>query len=340
MMKKYFLMITALSLLSSLALSQKVGSTSMQFLKVMPTARGSALGDAYSVWAGGAEAVFWNPSGVISARNHEFSFSYVKWIFDSRQSAFSYVAPIENVGAIALQIQYVDFGEFIETSALRPFINKEIEPGITGNTFRPYSYLVGLTYAANLTDKFSTGVSVKYAHESLYNDNRIMAQVSQSADEEVKTWADGLIFDFGIRYNTGFRSIAIGAAVQNFGANVTYAKESHPIPMLFRWGIAGNVIGKDALLGYNEENRIAVAFDLFQPNDYAQQEHIGIEYEYAEFFALRAGYKINYDTEGFTFGGGIQQAIGMTKFSVDYAYGSMGTYLGNVHRISLGVRLQ
>jgi long-subunit fatty acid transport protein len=234
----------------------------------------------------------------------------------------------------------VNFGDFIETSALRPYINKEIEPGVTGNIFHPYSYLVGLSYAANLTDKFSTGLSVKYAHESLYNDSRIMAQVSQSADEEVKTWADGLVFDFGIRYNTGYRSIKIGASVQNFGANVTYAKEAHPIPMLFRWGIAGNVIGNDALLINDEENRVSVAFDLFQPNDYAQQEHLGVEYEYAEFFALRAGYKFNYDTEGMTFGGGIRQAIGMTKFTFDYAYGSLGTYLGNVHRISVGVRLQ
>jgi hypothetical protein len=36
-------------LFSSSALSQKVGSTSMQFLKVMPCARATAMGDAYSV---------------------------------------------------------------------------------------------------------------------------------------------------------------------------------------------------------------------------------------------------------------------------------------------------
>ena len=149
----------------------------------------------------------------------------------------------------------------------------------------------------------------------------------------------GMLFDFGIHYNTGYRSVEIGASVQNFGANVTYAKESNPVPLLFRWGIAGNLIGKESLFGQDDVNRIGVAFDLFQPNDYAQQEHIGIEYEYAEIFSLRAGYKFNYDFEGLTLGGGIRQPLGAFTLSLDYSYSSIGTYLGNAHRISLGVRL-
>ncbi len=321
------------------ATSQKVGSTSMQFLKVIPDAHGSSLGDAYSVWASGSEAVFWNPSGIALSAHQEFSFSYVNWIFDTRQGAFAYSFPIENIGSFALQVQYVDFGEFIEAIAVRPYINTWPDPGITGNTFRPFSYLVGLSYATNLTDRFSVGGSIKFAHESLYNGNQVVAQISTGVTEKVNTWANGLMFDFGIRYNTGFRSINIGASVQNFGANVTYAKESHPLPMMFRWGIAGNVIGKDALFGYDETNRIGIAFDLFQPNDYEQQEHAGIEYEYDEVFAIRAGYKFNYDSEGLTFGAGIKQSLKPFDLSINYGYGSLGEYLGNVHRISLGVGL-
>ena len=107
----------------------------------------------------------------------------------------------------------------------------------------------------------------------------MLAQVSQGSFEEVKTWASGMIFDFGIRYNTGFRSIQIGASVQNFGPNVTYAIQSSPVPLLFRWGVAADLIGKDALLSTDEENRLGLAFDLYQPNDYGQQEHLGVEYE-------------------------------------------------------------
>ena len=335
-----FILIFLFGIISSPLYSQKAGSTSMQFLKVMPSARGASVGDAYSVWASGADAIFWNPSGLASIKNQEISSSYIQWIFDSRQGALSYGLSLKDLGVVAAQFQYVDFGEFLEASALRPYINNETNPGLTGNTFRPFSYLFGISYAQNLTDKFSTGLSVKYAHESLYNGNTIVAQVSQGVDELVNTWANGLMFDFGIHYRTGYRSIEIGASVQNFGADVRYAKESNPLPMMFRWGVAANLIGVDAIAGYDETNRLGMAFDLFQPNDYAQQEHIGMEYSYAEVFFLRAGYKFNYDYEGLTLGSGIQQSFGPVRLSFDYSFNSIGIYLGNVHRFSLGAVLQ
>lgn len=325
----------------SSAYAQKVGSTSMQFLHVMPSARATALGDAYSVWASGAEAVFWNPSGLALIQNQEFSLTYVDWIFDTRQGALSYATPLGDIGAIGLQVQYVDFGEFEETSLDRPYINNPFAPGITGRTFRPFSYLVGLTYARSLTDKFAVGIGVKYVHESLFDGQMVSAMIQQGTYEDVKTWADALLFDFGIRYNTGYRSIQVAASVQNFGADAKYAKESNPVPLLFRFGVAADLIGTNALLLSDEpDNRLGLAFDLFQPNDYAQQAHLGMEYEFKGTVALRAGYKFNYDYEGLTLGGGIKHTIGSVKLSFDYSYGSIGTYLGSVQRISLGAGLQ
>jgi hypothetical protein len=329
------LILFGICITTSPVFSQKVGSTSMQFLKVMPVARATALGDAYSVWASGADAVFWNPSGLAGIQTREVSTTFLKWIFDTKQGALSYGMPVGD-GGVGFQIQYVDYGTFDETSTQRPYINNETNPGLTGRTFHPFSYLVGVTYAQNLTDKFATGLSVKYAHESLFNGENYIAQVQQGVYEKVKTWTDGVMFDFGMRYKTGFRSIEIGASVQNFGADVTYAKESNRLPMMFRWGIAADLIGKDGIFGNDNVNRVSFAFDLFQPNDYDQQEHAGLEYEYENTFALRAGYKFNYDNEGLTLGGGIKQSIGFVKLSLDYSYGTLGSYLGNVHRISLG----
>ncbi len=333
--------IFAIGVLAATALAQKVGTTSMQFLHVMPCARGAALGDAYSVLALGADAVFWNPSGLALLTHQEISSTYINWIFDTQQGALSYGVPLGDIGAVGLQIQYVDFGEFEETSVQRPYIKNPDAPGMTGRTFRPFSYLVGLSYARSLTDKFSVGLTAKYAHESLFNGEMVTAMVSQNNFEEVKTWSNAFLFDLGVRYNTGFRSIQIGAALQNFGADAKYAKESNPVPLLFRVGIAADVIGSNALLVPGEENnRLGLAFDLFQPNDYAQQEHVGMEYEFEQTLALRAGYKFNYDSEGLTLGAGIKHTLGSVKLLLDYSYGSLGTYLGNVQRISLGAELQ
>lgn len=327
-------------LCASASQAQKVGSTSMQFLKVMPSARGAALGEAYAVWATGAEAIFWNPAGLARLDNMEFSTTYINWLFDSQQGALSFALPIRGLGALGVQVQYVDFGEFEETTNARPYINDPDRVGLTGRTFKPFSYLVGVSYARDLTDKFSMGLGMKYAHESLFDGQRLTTQVRQGVLEEVDTWANGLLFDFGIRYNTGYRSIHIGSAVQNFGADVKYAKESNPVPLLFRFGISADLIGTNGLLRPgSEENRLSMAVDIFHPNDYAQQIHLGAEYEFANSFAVRGGYKFNYDFDGLTLGAGVKHALEGIRLSADYSYGVMGTYLGNVQRISLGIAL-
>jgi hypothetical protein len=337
--KKYLILLFAFMLSTNLIYAQKVGTTSMQFLKVMPCARATALGDAYSVLASGAEAAFWNPSGIASVQNSEFSSTYMMWMMDTKIGALSFASTLNDYGAFAVSLQYVDYGEMEEAIWNRAYRTTGPYPFLTGKTFNPFAYVIALSYAINLTDKFSTGISVKYAHESLYNGSTFNAMLSEGNYETVNTWGGGLLFDFGMHYNTGYKSIQLGIAIQNFGASIKYAKEASTVPLQFRWGVAADLFGKDALLLNMDDNRLTLAFDLFQPNDYAQQEHLGLEYEFAGVIALRGGYKFNYDSEGLTAGLGIKQAIGQVKFSFDYSYGSVSNFLGDVHRISLGVAL-
>lgn len=318
----------ALLLVLSTASAQKVGTTSLQFLKVMPTARASAMGDAYVSLATGADAVFWNPGGLAWTETSELSITYIDWIFDTYQGALSYALPIVNWGVFGFQLQYVDYGTFEEA----------VGSGLTGRTFRPLSYVAGVSYAANLTDRFSTGVTVKYAYESLFDKDYTPVFIGV-ATEQVKTFAQVFLFDFGFTYHTGYRSVRIATSIQNFGSSVRFHRELSAAPLQFRLGISADLIGTNGLLADNEQNRVSAEYDLFQPNDYAQQSHIGIEYEFAKTFCLRVGYKFNYDFESFTGGAGVKQELSGTQLSFDYSYGSMGVYLGSVHRISIGAVL-
>jgi len=338
---KFFLLLFILVFGASAALAQKVATTSMQFLKVMPCARATALGDAYSSWASGAEAVFWNPAGVAFIQNQEITTTYINWIFDAQQGAFAYARPFFDIGALGLQIQYIDYGTFEEAVLYRPDIKEITNPGLTGREFHPFSYVVGLTYAKTLTERFSTGITFKFAHESLFSESTVRAlNPNNGIEQDVNTYGNAYLFDFGIRYNTGFRTIQVAAAVQNFGPEIEYALEKNSAPLLFRVGVAADLAGPNSLLLENEDNRLGVAFDLFQPNDFDIQAHTGIEYEYAHTVALRMGYKYNYDSEGFTAGAGFYQTIGNVKYSVDYSYGAIGNYLGSAHRLSLGIGIQ
>jgi len=61
-----------------------------------------------------------------------------------------------------------------------------------------------------------------------------------------------------------------------------------------------------------------------------------MEYEYEHLMFLRAGYKFNYDADGFTAGLGVQQTFGGMRLFVDYSYAALGYQLGNIHRIGVG----
>jgi len=337
----FFLSITVLLLSASPAIAQKVGSTSMQYLSVIPGARAASMGNAYVAIAHGVDGLFWNPAGVALTEGQEFSTAYINWIFDTRQYALGYAVSLGIVGSVGLQLHYIDYGSFEEAILPRgdasDYYPQQEYPYLTGRIFKPYSYIAGLTYAKELTDRFSTGISIKYSHESLYDKAQVYVD---SANGSVNTYGDVILFDIGVHYNTGFHTIQIGAAVQNFGSDVRYAVDNYAVPMLFRVGLAADLIGPNSLLLEDQSSRLGVAFDIFQSSDYNQQQHIGVEYEYAESIAFRAGYKLNYDNEGLTLGGGIKQKLGSLKFSIDYSYGAMGTNVGafgNVHRISLGV---
>ena len=148
-----------------------------------------------------------------------------------------------------------------------------------------------------------------------------------------------MLFDFGMSYNTGFRSIRLGISVQNLGRQVEFSQEGHPAPLMFRLGAAADLLGPDALLGTDAQNRVTLAYDILQPNDYQQQMHAGLEYCYGGMFALRGGYKFNYDSDGLTLGAGVMTDLLGPALRFDYSYGRMGDYLGTAHRLSLGVTI-
>ncbi len=343
---KFYLPAMLLAVLCAGGLAQKVGTSSFQFLKVMPTARATAMGEAYVTLAGEADAVFWNPAGLASSAATQIAATYTLWLFDTKQSALACALPLEGIGTVGAQFQLVDYGDIEETNVANlRFVgttgNQVYNPGLTGNTFSPSAFVVGLSFARNLTESFSAGVTAKIIHESLYSSKTfVVYNPATNTPEEYNTSASVLLFDFGMHYNTGYRSIQIGGSVQNFGAQVKYGKEEYPAPLTFRLGVAANLMGADALLVTDEINRITVAYDLFQPNDYAQQMHLGLEYGFAGKLALRAGYKVRYDSDGLTLGAGVNTDLAGFNLSFDYSYGRMGQYLGTVHRISVGATLK
>ena len=323
------------------ASAQKVGTTSYQFLKVMPSARATAMGEAFVSIAERSDALFWNPAGITSVRGHDLATTHTLWLIDTDQTAVGYVLSAGNYGHLGLQFQYVNYGEIEETRTDHlGFVDGEYNPGRTGRTFKPHAWVLGLSYARQMTDRFSAGLTAKMVNESLFSDRTVSVGGDGAGGATYNTFANALLFDFGMQYDTGFRSVRVGGAVQNFGPQVRFGRDEFPAPLVFRLGIASNLIGSNALFAESAMNRFTLSYDIAHPNDYAQQMHIGGEYSFADVVTLRGGYKLNYDVDNWTFGGGIKTRLDRFRLAFDYSFGAMNEYLNDVHRLSLGLAIE
>ena len=314
------LLIAVWMLMPSYALGQKVGTTSMQFLKIMPDARMAAMGGTASLVQPSANAVFVNPAGLASVDDFDVRFSYVDWFVDINVSAASVAYAFDRVGTVALNVTYMGMGEIEETRVDQlGFQGDTYNSGLTGATFSPSSAALGLSYGRFLTSQFSFGVSAKYVREDL----------GRAAASQV-------LFDGGLLYRTGYRSVTVSAGVRHFGGDVTFVNEAYPAPQEFYLGISSSVFAPESsLLGDFGGQTLRMAAEITHPRDAGQQYNLGAEYGFRDVFFLRGGYRLRYDTQGLTLGAG----IALRGAQLDYAFGSFDEQLQSVHRFTLGVAL-
>ncbi|MBK7629545.1 MAG: PorV/PorQ family protein [Ignavibacteriales bacterium] len=297
----------------------KVGTTSFQFLKVMPGARSTGMGESFISVVNNSEAVFWNPAALVKVNNFDASFYYVDYFLDVSHLALSAAYSIEDFGTLGLQVQVNDIGDIPVTrvdNLYRDPVTGVYNPGTTGETMSPGFTVVGLSYAKSLTDKFSFGLSFKVAHENL---------VAESAT----SW----MLDGGLIYQTGFKTIDVAIALRNFGPEVKFVHKGYPLPQTLTLGISAYLFtDQNSLISDIKDQGLLISYNLSQPRDYSQQHNVGLEYSFSQMLFLRAGYKINYDEEGLTLGAGVNYQ----GYRVDYSFNDYGEFLGNVHRFTLG----
>jgi len=298
---------------------QRVGTSAAQFLKIGIGARALGMGEAFVAVANDAEALYWNPAGIAQFGKNSVLFSHTQWLVDVRLEYAGLVYHLDGANSLGISVTYLYTEEMMETTELQPFG--------TGRYFDFGDFLIGLTYARNMTDKFSFGVTVKYMQE-------IIAELTMR----------GLLFDFGTYYKTGWNSLRFGVAVSNFGRDLepsgefTYKNlnnetvrvrsyQSFSPPTMFRIGIAGEILD-------NGDHRVTTSIQLNHPNDNKENLNFGAEYWWKERIALRAGYKTARVEEDFSLGLGLNLPISFADFQLDYAYTNFGR-LGNVNRFSI-----
>jgi len=296
---------------------EKVGVTSFQFLKISPDPTVTALGGAFADSSRGTESLYGNPAALVHQRGFGTFISQTDYMFDTQHvtAAASWGFGDWAVGVYGMSI---DYGSIPETdiSHLGYLDDGTFNPGLTGNSFTLGATDIGLGFSQQLTDKFSYGLIGKWLSE----DFSVM-------ETELFAW------DIGVLYNSGFKTIALAATLRNFGPQVKYIDQAYPLPQTMNIGVSAVLLGdRDPLLMQSSIHKLLLTTDMVQPRDYAQQYNLGTEYSFRDMVFVRAGYRLNYDTEGLNFGLGFK----LKNVALNYGYSDYGENLPAVHRFSIG----
>ncbi|NQT23818.1 PorV/PorQ family protein [candidate division KSB1 bacterium] len=303
---------------------KKTAQSGLQILKIDVGARPAAMGGAYSMVGNDAIAMFYNPAGIAEIQSDvDFFATQTQWIADITYIAAGVVKNLGNWGNVGLSALTADYGDIIGTEVDPSSTSGYIE---TGN-LDVSAYVVGLTYARSLTNKFKIGGQVKYAYQHL-GENVL------SAEETVQNDVSGLAFDFGTIFYPGYKSLQFGMSIRNFSQQFKFVDKAFQLPLTFSIGAAINVMD---FVNEDGENALLLAVDALHPNDYTERLSIGLEYSFQSMFFIRGGYKTNHDIEGLSAGFGIEHSIGGLGLRIGYAYSAIEVF-DPVSRISFGIK--
>ncbi|MBN1423570.1 PorV/PorQ family protein [Candidatus Fermentibacteria bacterium] len=304
-MKKIAILAALLVIPGTLSAQVKVGTTGANFLQIGVSPRAVGMGEAFLAVADDAAAIYYNPGALSLVDQRQLLLSHTEWPADIKCEFLAFAMPVPgDAGVVGVSATLLHMDDMEVTT---PFY-----PNGTGQTFSTHNMAVGLSYSRFLTDKFSFGITAKYIQ--LY-----------AHDVDATGWSA----DVGTNYETGFKSLRIAMAVTNFGPDLTFITESFPLPINFNLGFAIDPL-------HSGPHRLTVAFAGSHPSDNQERYTMGMEYWYSEMVALRTGYKIRYDDEDLSFGGGLRTSLGSMAAAIDYAYVPYAK-LQDTHRLSLGI---
>ena len=311
----------------------KVGTTAGQFLKVDIGPRAIGMGGAFVATADDITGLYWNPAGIARNYSAEAVFNHVNWFADINLDYAAASVYINGLGSL---------GAFVNVLSMDDMTVRTVEmPEGTGEIFTYSGLALGLSYARELTDNFSIGFNVKYVRESIWNST-----------------AQGFAIDVGTLYRIPIlNEFRLASSISNFGSkmrlegrdlrstlvvgsidgnlvNTDVTLDSYDLPLMFRVGIATDVLKADDM-------RLTVGVDAIHPNDHTEYLNTGVECAWNEMLFIRGGYKALFESEGeqqYTLGAGINYDLGgVMKVRIDYAYEKFGR-LKDVQYLSLGVK--
>ena len=306
----------------------RVGQTGWQFLHLPTIARTAALADIKSGLTDNndATAIFNNPANLAGIENMDVSVSQINYVADISYLTAAVAKNFGAWGTFGIFLASLDIGDMVRTENVYDAALDLTQRSGDMGTFTAGDMMIGLSYARSVTDKLMIGGNISYIEEKL-------------DDTKVKNWNT----DFGLFYQTGFKSLRLSMIARNFGPDTEFSgftelygvPQSVRMPIDFRLGIGYDIIESTD----DFQQKLTAYVEGVHPNDGSERVHTALEYNLLNMLSLRGGYKFNYDEQGLTFGAGVNFNMGGMTGRIDYAYLDYGR-LTNVHLFTVGFGLE
>lgn len=319
---------------SILFAQSKAGTTIAQFLKIEPSARAAALGNAGTSLFGEASALYYNPASLGRLEKIDAQFTYNKWLADINYNYAVVGVPLQGMGTLAIQMTSLNSGEMDVRTVEQPLG--------TGERFSVTNFALGLGYGMMLTDRVSVGLQMTYFQESIWHSS-----------------LTGFALNIGVQYQVEVDGLTIGAALMNFGPRAKYEGrdayvnfdldpkkfgDNDQLPAALRmdeWGLPTAFrVGMSYPVRFSKDYKLILTADAFHPNDNKESISLGGEFQLLDIFYVRGGYRNLFleDLEGgAVLGGGVKASIsGGYVIRFDYAWADYGR-LDQAHRFTFGI---
>jgi len=319
------------TMLCSVFAIDKTGTTAAKFLSIGIGSRPAGLGNAFVSIADDPTAMYWNPAGISRLSGHQVLVNHNNWFADISLDYSGAVIKLSDNAAFGASITMVSMEEIEVTR----YGNEN-----TGETYRAGDLALGISYAKNLTDKFSIGGNLKLIREYI-----------------ASNYASGFAMDIGTLFDTPF-GFRLGTSISNFGPKMrmsgddlivpvdisetiegnnenttgNISTDSFDLPLLLRVGISGQK-------SISNIGGIIWAIDSGHPNDNNSFLNAGIEFSLINnLLSLRTGYRslyLNDRVSEHTFGVGLNLTTIINKpIKIDYSLESL-KFLGMTQQLSI-----
>lgn len=294
--------ISILIIMSIVLLSAEVsGEYGFQMLRIISGADIAAQAGNGSLTSEDGFGFLQNPAAGLINKNHVLSVTQNYWIFDTSLTNISYTNFLGK-SSIGVAFRYLDYGTITSTDDVGDILGK----------FHPADITLSFNYARRLTPEHYVGVNINGLYQKIDTSSSL-----------------GLSLDLGYIYLTPIQDLELTASLKNLGKTEKMDNEDIALPVTAELSLVKafqikriHIDSQVKLIKYVDDDNIRGSF--------------GVMINPTSKLSLRAGYKMNFDSEDISLGIGLN----LKKINFSYTYIPFDYYIDAVHMIGLAFKFE